>query len=68
LESLTPARPFHHIDGFGVDPCHKALNTRVSQQGLYRVELFADAPPNPPNLTHLSGLKYALPLINREHL
>jgi hypothetical protein len=37
---LTLAGSFHHIDGLGFDPCHKALDTRVSQQGLNRIELF----------------------------
>jgi hypothetical protein len=37
---LTLAGSFHHIDGLGFDPCHKALDTRVSQQGLNRVQLF----------------------------
>jgi hypothetical protein len=37
---LTLASSFHHIDGLSFDPCHKALDTRVSQQGLNRVQLF----------------------------
>jgi hypothetical protein len=39
-QSLTLASSFHHIDGLSFNPCHKALDTRVSQQGLNRVQLF----------------------------
>jgi hypothetical protein len=37
---LTLAGSFHHIDGLSFHPRHKALDTRVSQQGLNRVQLF----------------------------
>ena len=39
-QSLTLAGSFHHIDGLSFNPCHKALDTRVSQQGLNRVQVF----------------------------
>jgi len=39
-QSLALPGSFHHIDGLSFDPCHKALDTRVSQQGLNRVQLF----------------------------
>jgi len=39
-QPLTPAGSFHHIDGLSFHPRHKALDTRVSQQGLNRVQLF----------------------------
>ena len=39
-QSLTLASSLHHIDGLSFNPCHKALDTRVSQQGLNRIQLF----------------------------
>ena len=39
-QSLALASSFHHIAWLSFDPRHKALDTRVSQQGLNRVQLF----------------------------
>lgn len=38
-QPLTLVTSFHHSDGLGFDPCHKALDARVNQQGLNRVQL-----------------------------